>query len=232
MTTETAPSLSPHLSSTDAPPDERWRERSWGDSIWLRYEIGGIEGAYEWNATQPLTGDLPGSYGGPDRPVYLRNGPTSWSEYVNGKNYEYALDGLRHDEALFKAVTSLQINPGFALLDQYDHAEGHPVDFGGVFRAHVLRCLHGWRNETALHRYLCQNPFLVSTLGFDSIPDQSTLWRAWNERFTEPVREAIRTAAERLTPKLRDLGYALPDCDFRPKHDIDGDSERIERRVR
>jgi putative transposase len=44
-----------------------------------------------------------------------------------------------------------------------------------MFRAHVLRLVKGWKHEQALHTYLKQKPFLTGEMGFDSIPDQSTL---------------------------------------------------------
>jgi putative transposase len=231
VTAEAAIALSPHLSPFDEPPGEQWRERRWGDAIWLPYYIEDIEGAYERHGDQPLPTDHLATYPGEDRPLYIRNHHRPWSDYVDGLFLEEYLDGLQHDEALFEAVRCLEVEEGFILLDQYDHREGHPVDFGGVFRAHILRCMHGWRNETALYRYLCENPFLVSKLGFGTIPDQSTLWRAWEDRFTETVREAIRTAAERLTEQLREVGFALPDEDLRPKQ-MEAESDRSERRVR
>ncbi|ELZ03529.1 transposase (ISH7), partial [Natrialba chahannaoensis JCM 10990] len=79
--------------------------------------------------------------------------------------------------------------------DTYDHEQGSPKPWNAVFRAHVLRCVKGWKNATALYKYLKQKPFLCTQLGFEDIPDQSTLWRAWEDRLAD-VQEAVHTAAE------------------------------------
>jgi putative transposase len=74
---------------------------------------------------------------------------------------------------------------GYRLYDEYDHPEGNPKPFGAAVRAHILRCVKGWRHETALYRYLCEQPFVATKLGFDGIPDRSTLYRAWQYRFSD-----------------------------------------------
>lgn len=49
-----------------------------------------------------------------------------------------------------------------------------------LFRVFLLETLHGWDHETALLEYLDQQPELCEELGFETIPDQSTLWRNWH----------------------------------------------------
>jgi putative transposase len=224
--------VSPHFSEIDQPRADWFHGDNWGIFVPTPYRVEGLGlSEFYWRPGEnPPIADIPEGRDS-EHPIQIHNYPCPWPTYVDGIELNIRAGETAHTEALFAAVSELQVARGFALLDQYDHSEGSPVEFGGVFRAHVLRCMHGWRNETALYRYLCENPFLVPKLGFDGIPDQSTLWRAWEDRFTETVREAIRTAAERLTERLRDRGYALPDRDLRPK-DTDAESDRSERRVR
>ncbi|WP_121303871.1 transposase [Haloarcula quadrata] len=99
--------------------------------------------------------------------------------------------------------------------DTYDHEQGDPKPWDAVFRAHVLRCVKGWKNSTALHTYLKAKPFLTSELGFEDIPDQSTLWRAWEDRLAD-VQDAVRTAAEVVVDIARYHDLAAPDPEFLP----------------
>ena len=45
-----------------------------------------------------------------------------------------------------------------------------------LFRVFVLKECHGWEHETALVEYLGNRPELCEQLGFETLPDQSTLW--------------------------------------------------------
>ncbi|WP_026190346.1 transposase [Halomicrobium katesii] len=99
--------------------------------------------------------------------------------------------------------------------DPYDHAQGEPKPWGAVFRAHVLRCVNGWKHEQALHTYLEGKPGLCTDLGFDGLPDQSTLWRAWNDRLTD-VQDAIQDAAEVVVDVARYHDIPAPDPEFLP----------------
>ena len=47
-----------------------------------------------------------------------------------------------------------------------------------LFRAFLLKEIHGWGHETALVEYLRQHSETRRSLGFDSVPDQPTLWRS------------------------------------------------------
>ena len=45
-----------------------------------------------------------------------------------------------------------------------------------LVRACLLKEINGW-DETAFHDHLRVNPTLRQDIGFESLPDQSTLWR-------------------------------------------------------
>ncbi len=44
----------------------------------------------------------------------------------------------------------------------------------------------------------------------ETVPDQSTLWRSWHERFTTKLRETIETAARIILIKAQNAGVAVP----------------------
>ncbi len=67
-----------------------------------------------------------------------------------------------------------------------------------LFRVFVLKELHGWEHETALVDYFNHRSDLCEQLAFETIPDQSTLWRSWHERFTADLRETVETAARTM----------------------------------
>ncbi|QLC35508.1 transposase (plasmid) [Halarchaeum sp. CBA1220] len=79
-----------------------------------------------------------------------------------------------------------------------------------LFRVFLLKELHGWPHETALVEYLQQSPEISEQLGLDSLPDQSTLWRTWNKRFTGNLRETIQKAARTILVKAQNADVALP----------------------
>nr|WP_245944546.1 transposase [Haloplanus salinus] len=79
-----------------------------------------------------------------------------------------------------------------------------------LFRVFVLKELHGWAHETALVDYLEDRPELCEQLGFETVPDQSTLWRSWHERFTPDLRETVETAARTILIKAQNAGVAVP----------------------
>ena len=47
-------------------------------------------------------------------------------------------------------------------------------------------------------------------MGFDTLPDQSTLWRSWNYRFTPDLQETVQTAARTILIKASQAGVAVP----------------------
>ncbi len=97
-------------------------------------------------------------------------------------------------------------------------------------RAALLKELNGW-DETALHDHLRAHPSLRQKLGFESLPNQSTFWRAWNERFSEQLRDAVQECADTIVRAARACEVSLPDRiethgpadsdpDSRPKHQL------------
>jgi len=79
-----------------------------------------------------------------------------------------------------------------------------------LFRVFLLKELHGGTHETALVQYLQQSPEISEQLGFDSVPDQSTLWRTWNKRFTGNLRETIQKSARTILVKAQNAHVAVP----------------------
>ncbi|MFA9518435.1 transposase [Halopenitus sp. H-Gu1] len=79
-----------------------------------------------------------------------------------------------------------------------------------LFRAFVLKEIHGWSHETALVEYLRQHPGPRHSLGFDSVPDQSTLWRSWNQRFSADLRGAVERTARTILSNAQNAGVAIP----------------------
>ncbi|CCQ36662.1 ISH7-type transposase NmIRS21 [Natronomonas moolapensis 8.8.11] len=96
----------------------------------------------------------------------------------------------------------------FSGHDRYEGSTRYQMD--ALFRAFVLKELHGWEHETALVDYLGTRPELCEQLGFEAIPDQSTLWRSWHERFTADLRETVDSAARTILIKARNAGVAVP----------------------
>ena len=79
-----------------------------------------------------------------------------------------------------------------------------------LFRVFVLKELHGLEHETALYEYLENCPVLCEQLGFETIPEQSTLWRSWHERFTPDLRETVETATRTILIKAQNAGVGIP----------------------
>jgi hypothetical protein len=74
-----------------------------------------------------------------------------------------------------------------------------------LFRVFVLQGCHGWE-----HGYLGPRPELCERLGFETIPDQSTLWRSWHERFSADLQKTVETAARTVLIKAQNAGVAAP----------------------
>jgi IS4 transposase len=79
-----------------------------------------------------------------------------------------------------------------------------------LFRLFLLKELHGWTHETALLTYLIHSPELCEQLSIETVPNQSTLWRSWHERFTTELRETIEAAARIILIKAQNAGVAVP----------------------
>ena len=74
----------------------------------------------------------------------------------------------------------------FGSHDRYSRSNQYGMP--ELFRAFLLKEFHGWEHETALDGYLDHHPGLCEQLGFETVPDQSTLWRSWHKRFTADLR--------------------------------------------
>jgi len=96
----------------------------------------------------------------------------------------------------------------FQAHDRY--TDSTTYDMEQLVRAFLLKEIHGWDHETALRSYLAQGSSLCRRLGFDSVPDQSTLWRSWHYRFTTDLQEFLATAARTILSKADDGGGSLP----------------------
>ncbi|TKX43728.1 transposase [Halorubrum sp. ARQ200] len=79
-----------------------------------------------------------------------------------------------------------------------------------LFRLFVLKELYGWEHETSLVEYLDSNSGFCERLGLGSVPNQSTLWRSWNERFTRDLRETVQKAARTILIKAQNADVAVP----------------------
>ena len=96
----------------------------------------------------------------------------------------------------------------FGPHDQYSGATQYKM--AQLFRLFLLKELHGWNHETALLTYLTHHPDLREQLNIETVPDQSTLWRTWNERFTADLRETIEAVARTILIKAQNAGVAVP----------------------
>jgi putative transposase len=79
-----------------------------------------------------------------------------------------------------------------------------------LVRAFIIEEINGW-DETALHDYLRANPSLCRRIGFESLPNQSTFWRAWNHRFSEALRDAVQECAEAIVKAARACDISVPE---------------------
>jgi IS4 transposase len=96
----------------------------------------------------------------------------------------------------------------FEAHDCYGGSTRYEMDT--LFRVFVLKELHGWKHETALLEYLDSHPRLCGRLELRTVPNQSTLWRTWNERFTRDLRETIRKVARTILIKAQNADVAVP----------------------
>jgi len=96
----------------------------------------------------------------------------------------------------------------FGPHDRYSGATQYKM--AQLFRLFLLKELHGWNHETALLTYLTQHPDLRAQLNIETVPDQSTLWRTWNERFTADLRETIEAVARTILIKAQNADVAVP----------------------
>lgn len=79
-----------------------------------------------------------------------------------------------------------------------------------IVRALLLKHVLGLDSDSALRRELRSNPYLLGRLGFDTVPNQSTLWRAQNRRFGDELLGALRAAGRELADAARSHGLDAP----------------------
>jgi len=147
-----------------------------------------------------------------------------WPEYDSTPLYDRSsLGGLESDVRVVSSVWFT--HPDHNSLEQfvcelplaYFRFEAHDCyesstcyEMDTLFRVFVLKELHGWTHETPLVEYLDTYPELCERLELGTAPDQSTLWRTWNERFTRDLRETIQEAARLILIKAQNAGVAVP----------------------
>src|SRR5699024_6548277 len=124
---------------------------------------------------------------------------------------------------------------GTPIDDPYASWHANTTNFDVVSRLHLIRIYHGWEHETALCKYLEVEPSLLDALDLESCPDQSTLYSAWHERFTEEYRENLHKTVENVVSVARAHGVAVPGHAFTPEDTDDDDgadrSARSNRRL-
>jgi hypothetical protein len=99
-----------------------------------------------------------------------------------------------------------------------------------LFRVFLLKELHEWAHGTALIEYLKCRPALCDQLNLETVPDQSTLWRSWHNRFTTEFRSTVETAARTILIKAQNADVAVPREPERrlPSHDAEEDELELE----
>ncbi|GCF15934.1 ISNCY family transposase ISH7B [Haloarcula mannanilytica] len=96
-------------------------------------------------------------------------------------------------------------------FDAHDRYAGHTrYEIEQLFRAFLIKALHGWAHETSLVTHLETHPDLRQRLDLQTVPDQSTLWRSWNKRFSADLRETVQTAARTILIKASQAGLSVP----------------------
>jgi hypothetical protein len=118
---------------------------------------------------------------------------------------------FRHDrhESVENFVCALPV--AYFEFDAHDRYAGSThYEMDALFRVFLLKECHGWAHETALIEYLECRPALCEQLGLESIPDQSTLWRSWHERFTAELRSTVETTARTILIKAQNADVTVP----------------------
>ncbi|AJF27943.1 MULTISPECIES: hypothetical protein [Haloarcula] len=132
---------------------------------------------------------------------------------LSKRAFHLATHWFGHDEhndvEAFLAWLPITIG-GTPIDDPYPQWHANTTDFDLVTRLHLIRLYHNWNHETALCQYLDAEPSLLDALGVDSRPDQSTLYNAWHERFTEQFREELRATIKQVVrvAKIRRVDVA------------------------
>ncbi|WP_433629698.1 transposase [Halomicrococcus sp. NG-SE-24] len=161
------------------------------------------------------------------RAVYraiAQRGDSSWPVYSTTPLYDRSsLGGLTEDirivaSAWFKheaheSVDEFAIHYPLEYVDFGPHdrySSSYQYGMSRLFKAFLLKELHGLEHETALVEYLDSHPTLCGRLGLETIPNQSTLWRSWHTRFTVELRETVQKAARTILIKAQSADVAVP----------------------
>lgn len=96
-----------------------------------------------------------------------------------------------------------------------------------LVRSFLLKEVHGWDHESALIAYIERNPNVRQQLGFETIPDQSTLWRTWHRRFPTTLQETVQKGARAILIKAEDEGVSIPRKPSRQFRSDDRDDENL-----
>jgi len=96
-----------------------------------------------------------------------------------------------------------------------------------LVRLFLLKEVYGWEHETSLVEYLERYPNVWQQLGFETVPDQSTLWRTWHRRFPTALRETIQKGARAILIKAEDEGVNIPRKPSRQFRSEDSDDENL-----
>ena len=140
-------------------------------------------------------------------PLYERSSLTALSEdirTVSGVWFEHSAHNSVEGFVCQYPLSYVEFNPH----DQYSGPTRYEMP--QLFRAFLLKEIHGWGHETTLVQYLRQHSEPRGSLGFDSVPDQSTLWRSWNKRFSADLRETVERTARTLLINAQNAGVAVP----------------------
>ncbi|WP_160135605.1 transposase [Halococcus salsus] len=105
-----------------------------------------------------------------------------------------------------------------------------PYPMALLVRACLFMEINGW-DETALHDHLRAHPSLSQNLGFETLPNQSTFWRAWNERFSEKLHDAVQECADAIVRATRACEVPLPDRIETEETDESEDDDTPERQL-
>jgi IS4 transposase len=152
--------------------------------------------------------------------------PVSWRGF-HLASYWFGHDA--HDDVeAFLAWMPIMIG-GTPIDDPCANWHANTTDFGLVTRLHLIRLYHNWDHETALCRYLDADPSLRDALDVESCPDQSTLYSAWHDRFTEEYRDDLRDTVEKVVSVARAHGVSVPERAFTAEQSDEEDTERSAR---
>ncbi|MFD1685937.1 transposase [Halobellus litoreus] len=140
-------------------------------------------------------------------PLYDQSSLTALSEdfrTVSGIWFEHSAHDSVEAFVCQYPLSYVEFNPH----DQYSGPTRYEMP--QLFRAFLLKEVYGWDHETAVVDHLRQHSETRRSLGFDTIPDQSTLWRSWNKRFSADLCETVETAARTILIKAQNAGVAVP----------------------